>query len=294
MRVVVTGAKGQLGMELMTVLGHAHEVVGLDLPEWDMTTPEAEQQLQDIGPSWVVHTAAATDVDRCERNPEWAFALNAVGPHRVAESCRRMGAGMLYLSTDYVFDGRKNAPYREHDLPAPLSVYGQSKLQGELATQSLAPRWTIVRTAWLYGAHGKNFVKAIKSKAMAGGPLRVVDDQVGSPTYAADLAHAIARLLEKEVTGTFHLTNSGACSWCEFAKRILELAGYPNVPLSAITSSELARPAPRPMYSVLDNAAWRAAGFSPLRTWPDALTKMLKVLSQHEGLIAQVPNATPS
>jgi dTDP-4-dehydrorhamnose reductase len=182
---------------------------------------------------------------------------------------------VLYVSTDYVFDGRKGSPYQEEDPPGPLSAYGRSKLEGERVIQSLAPHWTIVRTAWLYGTHGRNFVKAIREKAASGEPLRVVDDQVGSPTYAKDLAQAIAHLLQRGLTGTFHLTNSGACSWCEFARAILDLTGHADVPLSPISSKELDRPAPRPAFSVLDNAAWRGAGLPALRAWPDALAAML-------------------
>jgi dTDP-4-dehydrorhamnose reductase len=193
----------------------------------------------------------------------------------VAEACRSAGAGLLYLSTDYVFDGMKGSPYREDDSPAPLSAYGKSKLAGEDATRNTASRWAIVRTAWLYGTHGKNFVKAIKEKADAGGALRVVDDQVGSPTYARDLAGAIGLLLDRDLAGTYHVTNSGICSWYDFARAILDLTGAADVPITRMTSKELDRPAPRPSYSVLENAAWRSVGLPPLRPWRDALAAML-------------------
>ncbi len=275
MRILVTGAKGQLGVELLDILGLAHEVIGLDLPELDITSPSAADQVADLRPAWVVQAAAATDVDGCERNPAWAQAVNGEGTRHVADGCRRAGAGMLYLSTDFVFDGRKGSPYTEADEPAPLSAYGRSKLAGEEITKALAPRWAIVRTAWLFGVSGRNFVKAIVQKAMAGETLRVVDDQVGSPTYARDLALALAELLSRELTGVYHVTNAGSCSWHAFARAILTQAGLASASLLAITSAELGRPAPRPPFSVLAHDAWQAAGLRPLRLWSEALADML-------------------
>jgi dTDP-4-dehydrorhamnose reductase len=203
------------------------------------------------------------------------MTVNGDGTRRLAEGCRRIGAGLVYLSTDYVFDGRKEAPYVEEDTPAPLNAYGRSKLAGENAVREVAPRWAIVRTAWLYGTHGKNFVKTICQKAAGGGPLQVVDDQVGSPTFAADLADAMARLLSGGLTGIYHVTNSGSCSWYEFAREILRLAGFTSVSVRRISSEALDRPARRPGHSTLANAAWQAAGLPPLRPWPEALAAML-------------------
>jgi dTDP-4-dehydrorhamnose reductase len=265
-------------MELLPALaGHA-EVVSSTIADLDITDPDCARRVAALRPDWVVHTAAATDVDGCEREPERAMAVNAEGTRRVAEGCRQIGAGMLYVSTDYVFDGRKGAPYVESDTPAPLNAYGQSKLEGERWVQRLAPRWAIVRTAWLYGAHGKNFVKTILGKATAGESLRVVDDQMGSPTYATDLAGAIALLVSQGHTGLYHVTNSGSCSWYEFTLEILRLAGPAGSAVSRIASAQLNLPARRPAYSVLENAAWRAAGFPPLRSWREALPDMLSAL----------------
>jgi dTDP-4-dehydrorhamnose reductase len=274
-RIVVTGAKGQLGVELVAALRGEHEVVGLDLPEWDMTGPDAPAQLAGLGPGWVIHAAAATDVDGCERDPAFAERVNGHGTRQVAEGCRLAGAGMIYLSTDFVFDGEKRTPYLETDAPAPLSAYGRSKLAGERAVQAIAPRWAIARTAWLFGVHGKNFVKTIVHAAAAGKPLRVVNDQVGSPTYAKDLAGALAILVARQLTGIYHLTNGGACSWFDFTREILAQSGFASTPLSPMTSAELDRPARRPTYSVLAPAAWQAAGERPLRPWPEALADML-------------------
>ena len=275
MRMVVTGAKGQLGVELLRALSSLGEVQGLDLPELDITAASCSDLLAALQPDWIIHAAAATDVDGCERAPEVALAVNAQGTRQVADVCRRVGAGLVYLSTDYVFDGTKGVPYVEEDPPAPLNAYGRSKLEGEHAVRALAPRWTIVRTAWMYGKHGRNFVKAICEKAAAGGPLRVVDDQVGSPTFATDLAEAIACLLARDLTGIFHLTNAGACSWHAFAAAILRLTGQTQVPLKRMSSAELDRPAQRPAFSVLENAAWHRAGLPPLRPWQEALADML-------------------
>jgi dTDP-4-dehydrorhamnose reductase len=283
-RVLVTGAKGQLGVELLDVLGRDHDVVGLDLPELDITTPEATRGIAGARPAWVVHAAAWTDVDGCERDPARALLVNGEGTRRVAEACRAVGAGLVYLSTDYVFDGRKGAPYLETDPVSPLSVYARSKVAGEEAVRAAAPRWAIVRTAWLFGASGKNFVKTIVEKAAAGGPLRVVDDQVGSPTYARDLAEAIGQLVSRDLTGTYHVTNSGSCSWCAFTRAIVEEVGLAHVAVTPMTTAELGRPAPRPAFSVLANHAWAAAGLRPLRPWPEALAAMLEAWRRMGGV----------
>jgi dTDP-4-dehydrorhamnose reductase len=275
MRVLITGVNGQLGMELTRVLAGSVEVIGRDLPEWDLTRPECAQQVADLTPGWVIHAAAHTDVDGCERDPGKAMAVNAEGTRRVAEGCRRAGASLVYLSTDFIFDGTKRTPYLETDVPAPRSAYGRSKLEGERIVQALAPRWAIVRTAWLYGVHGKNFVKTILGKAAAGESLRVVNDQVGCPTYAADLAEALALLVSRGMTGLFHLTNAGACSWYDFTREILRQGGFPAIRVDPITSAALGRPAARPAYSVLAPAEWQAAGQRPLRPWPEALAAML-------------------
>ncbi|MEK7205627.1 MAG: dTDP-4-dehydrorhamnose reductase [candidate division NC10 bacterium] len=246
MRILVTGADGQLGTELVRALAPHGDLIPVTQADLDVTDRRCAEFVAALQPEWVVHTAAATDVDGCEREPERAMAVNAEGTRRVAEGCQRAGAGLVYLSTDYVFDGRKGAPYAESDPPAPLNAYGRSKLEGEQATRRVASRWTIVRTAWLYGVHGRNFVKTILGKAAAGEPLRVVDDQVGSPTHAGDVAEAVARLLSQGRTGMYHVTNTGTCSWYEFAREILRLTGYDSTAVAPISSAELNRPARRP------------------------------------------------
>jgi dTDP-4-dehydrorhamnose reductase len=287
MRVVITGANGQLGVALSQVLAGRAEVIGRDLPAFDITAADCAAQVAALTPDWVVHAAAATDVDGCEKNPTMAAVVNADGTRRIAEGCRRAGAGLVYISTDFVFDGGQAIPYVETDTPGPLSVYGRSKLAGEQAVREVAPRWAIARTAWLYGVHGRNFVKTIVTKAAAGESLRVVDDQVGSPTYAGDLARALAQLMAEGRTGVFHLTNAGSCSWYEFTREILRQAGFGATPVAPITSHELNRAARRPAYSVLANTAWQAAGHPPLRPWSDALAAML------EAWRAAEPSAEP-
>jgi dTDP-4-dehydrorhamnose reductase len=287
MRVLITGVKGQLGVELSRALAGGGEVIGRDLPELDITGAACADRVAALEPDWVVHAAAATDVDGCERDPAMALAVNGEGTRRVAEGCRLAGAGLVYLSTDFVFDGQKGSPYLETDAPVPVSAYGRSKLAGELAVQETVSRCAVVRTAWLYGVHGRNFVKTIVGKAAAGEQLRVVDDQVGSPTYAGDLAAAIAELLTRGLTGVFHLTNGGSCSWFEFTRESLRQGGFSATGVLPISSRELARPARRPAYSVLANGAWERAGLSVLRPWPQALAAML------EAWRAAGPTAVP-
>ena len=276
MRVLITGVKGQLGVELTRALAGGGEVIWRDLPELDITGAACADHVAALEPDWVVHAAAATDVDGCERDPAMALAVNGEGTRRVAEGCRLAGAGLVYISTDFVFDGQKGSPYLETDAPVPISAYGRSKLAGERAVQETAPRWAVVRTAWLYGVHGKNFVKTIVGKAAAGEQLRVVDDQVGSPTYARDLAAAIAELLTRGLTGVFHLTNGGSCSWFAFTREILRQGGFSATGVLPISSRELDRPARRPACSVLANGVWERAGLSVLRPWPQALAAMLE------------------
>jgi dTDP-4-dehydrorhamnose reductase len=232
--------------------------------------------IESIRPDCIIHTAALTDVDGCESDVEKAFKINGEGTRNIAEGAKSVGAALLYLSTDYVFDGTSDRPYREDDEPKPLGVYGQSKHRGELNVRDLVERHYIVRTGWLYGEHGSNFVETIIG--LAGDRLRieVVDDQVGSPTYTKDLAPALAELMVSDRFGTYHLTNQGSCSWFEFAGRIIELAGISGVAVVPTTTERFARPAPRPSYSVLENLAWREAFGSLLRPWGEAIEAYMR------------------
>ena len=260
MRILVTGAKGQLGQELQRVL-HAEEVIATDQPEYALTDSMLGEKIAAQRPDLVIHTAAYTDVDGCERNPDTAFQINAIGTRYVAEGAAKAGAKLLYLSTDYVFDGRKTVPYTERDPVNPLNVYGRSKLAGEEEALKGCRRTLVLRTSWLYGAHGKNFVKTILSLAVTQPEVRVVDDQRGSPTYARHLAHVIAGLLRSDVTGVIHAGGEGECSWYEFAKAILQEAGL-ECRVVPISTAESGRLAGRPPYSALSTAFLHQYGLS--------------------------------
>jgi dTDP-4-dehydrorhamnose reductase len=219
----------------------------------------------------MINAAAFNDVDGAEALPEAAFAVNGAGPGHLAEAAAVVGASIVHISTDYVFDGTKGAPYTEGDAPNPLSVYARSKYEGERRVLESGVSACVLRTAWLYGRHGKNFVKAILAAAARGGPLKVVADQVGSPTATADLAQAIAQLIQTPARGLFHAANGGACSRFEFAQAIVRGA----VEVLPITTAEAARPAQRPANSALASFRWKRAGLTPLRSWRLALDNFL-------------------
>lgn len=287
--VAVTGGKGQLGRELgrlLTQYGMEHCL--LDLPAFDVTRhEEAAREIARLGPDLIIHAAAYTKVDACESEPEKAYAVNGEATTALAWACRRAGLPLVYISTDFVFDGAERAPYRTDDRPNPLGVYGLSKLAGERGViDSGADAW-IVRTSWLYGVHGENFPRAILRQAARGTAPRVVADQVGAPTYARDLATAVCALAglapggAARPSGLYHYANQGSCSWWEFARAVLDLSGWlradPGLAPAPITAAELARPARRPAYSVLDLSRIEAAGIAN-RPWPEALAEFLAEL----------------
>jgi dTDP-4-dehydrorhamnose reductase len=276
-RVLLTGARGMLGTDLSALIRERHELHPIDIEEVDITDGPATMALiEKIRPDAIIHTAAYTDVDGCESHVDQAFQVNGEGTRHVAEGAHRSGASMLYVSTDYVFDGKSASPYRVEDEPRPMSVYGKSKLRGEVYTRELAAQHYIVRTGWLYGEHGANFVEKVIGLARDRPRLEIVDDQVGSPTYSKDLAPALLRLVESGRFGTYHVTNDGSCSWFEFARHILDLAGIEDIEVVPTTSERLARPAPRPPYSVLDNSAWREVFGSGLRHWREAIEEYVR------------------
>ncbi len=279
MRVLVTGAGGQLGREVVDVCSAAgDEVVGCDAATMDVT--DRDRVLQVIAaaaPDAVIHAGAWTNVDGCETEPDRAYAVNALGTRHVAEAAHFVGARVCYVSTDYVFDGTATRPYHEWDAVNPLSVYGRSKLGGEVA---LGPDDTIVRTSWVCGRHGRNFVKTILARAAEGHPLTVVDDQFGCPTFAEDLAGMIRRLVVGRVPGLFHVTNQGSTTWYRFARDAVEAAGLDVSLVTPITTAEMQppRPAPRPANSVLDNAALRLSGLPLLPDHHEPLERLAKEL----------------
>ncbi len=274
--ILVVGAKGMLGRDLMTVLPGEHR--GVDLEEIDITSPASVRTLLvTLKPRVVVNAAAYTDVDGCEANRDLAFAVNGDGVGHLARVSADIGAKLIQISTDYVFDGGKGSPYREDDPTGPLSVYGRSKLLGE-ENARLNPDHLIIRTQWLYGLHGKNFVETMLRLATDRTELSVVDDQIGSPTWTVDLANSIRALIDAECRGTYHAANAGFCSWNEFARAIFDESGM-AVTVHPMTTTELNRPAPRPLYSTLDcGKLSRDTGFTP-QGWREALRLYLSLRS---------------
>jgi len=270
MRIAITGHKGQLGRALEVVLG-GEELLGIDLPGHDITDYASLcASISAFSPDLVVHTAALTDVDRCAREPELALRVNGLGTHNVALACRRCDAALLTVSTNEVFDGAKGAPYYEHEARSPTNTYARSKAAAEVYTQMHLSRFYIVRTAWLYARGGINFPSKIVAAARGHRRLRVVCDEISSPTYAPDLAAAIAALIRSERYGIYHFTNAGVCSRYEFARQILALAGLEGTPIEPITSDQWPRASTPPLHCALHNLAGAAIGIR-LRPWQEAL-----------------------
>lgn len=286
MRLLVTGAGGQLASDLVEVCD-ADEVTALSHAELDVSDEASvHAAVRELRPHVVCNTAAWTDVDGCEADPDRAHAVNALGPWWLARVCRDVGATLVHLSTDYVFDGSapldgtgSPRPWEETDPVAPRSVYGRSKVAGEQLVRDTLPDHVIVRTAWLAGAHGSNFVATMLRIGRERGTATVVDDQVGSPTFTADLAPALRHLAVAGRAGTYHVVNAGRASWYDLAAAAFELAGL-EVDLTPQPSSELDRPAPRPAWSVLGTRHARLAGVPPLPDWRDGLTRLLGELGE--------------
>ncbi|UCC66715.1 MAG: dTDP-4-dehydrorhamnose reductase [Deltaproteobacteria bacterium] len=271
-RILVLGAKGMLGHDLLKALGETYEVVGLDIEDLDITRQEATRNtIKEISPDVVINAAGYTDVDGCEKKMRKAFAVNGKGAKNVAQGCRNNGARLIYISTDYIFDGEKRSRYSEYDLPNPQNIYGESKRLGEWYIERFLDDYLIIRTQWLYGRYGRNFVETILALADEREKIEVVNDQVGSPTYTADLSKTISALISKDLRGVFHVCNSGSCSWYEFALEILKLAGIEGVEIIPISSGVLNRPAKRPLYSVLSCKKLRKEAGIKMRPWRAAL-----------------------
>ncbi|MEK6676436.1 MAG: dTDP-4-dehydrorhamnose reductase [Planctomycetota bacterium] len=281
--VLVLGSRGMLGRELVRQLqGRAGESKELHVSAWgseelDLRNREAVlREIPRFSTGIVINAAAYTDVDGCERNREHALAVNSAGPGFLAEVCRESGATLVHFSTDFVFDGASSRPYRPNDVGAPVSAYGESKWQGELAIRRVGIRHLIIRTSWLFGVGGKNFVEAILARAQSGQPLKVVTDQIGRPTFTVDLADATLAMLEAGAEGTMHFANEGECTWHEFAVEIVRQAGL-SVPVGMMTSDQLDRPARRPVYSVLDTAGYTELTGRSIPTWREALRRYLEL-----------------
>ncbi len=283
MRILVTGASGQVGSELDELLRGAPQNELLALSHSELDIADRERVLQVTGewvPELIINAAAYTSVDACEDNVDRAFAANALGPRNLAEGARLVGSHLLHISTDYVFDGTSASPYREWDPPHPLSVYGRSKLAGEQEVLSLLPGAAVVRSSWICGRFGHNMVKTILRLADNTGPLRFVDDQRGCPTFAGDLAAMVVRLAVARLPGLFHVTNQGVTSWYGFARDVLAAAGHDADRVLPIKTADLdpPRPAPRPANSVLDNSVLRLLGVPLLVDYHDPLERTVKYL----------------
>jgi dTDP-4-dehydrorhamnose reductase len=283
--LLVIGAKGMLGTDLVDTLRSSFRtdqdwgVMGWDIDEIDIQEEHATvTKIERLQPRMIINLAAYTDVDGCESNEEKAFAVNAEGMRHVVLGASKCGAKVVYLSTDYVFDGEKKEPYLEEDSPHPLSVYGWSKLKGEQYVRELAEDGLIIRSQWLFGRHGKNFVRTILREAREKRMVSIVDDQTGSPTYTVDLAAAISALIQRRARGIFHVVNSDSCTWFAFGQEILKLSGMPEVKVIPISSKELGRPATRPLYSVLGTQKLKREISMTLRPWAQALREHVESL----------------
>ena len=278
MKILITGSNGMLGHDLIEALKDNHELVLTTSRTLDIT--DKEQVFDFISqnkPDIVINSAAYTDVDGCEENQDLAYSVNGEGVKNLAFACREADSALLHISTDYIFNGENTRPWVEDDEIGPISVYGKSKLKGEQAILEILDKFFIVRTAWLYGVNGRNFPKTMLELAENHSQITVVYDEVGTPTYTPDLAKAISQLIETEHYGIYHITNSGSCSWCEFARYIFEVVGK-DVEVIPVTAAEFARPAPRPHYSVLENRNWIEKGFEPLRSYKEAIKEYIELI----------------
>lgn len=275
MKILISGGRGLLARNIYPVLSRSFQVFLHDIDEWDITVPSSNQKFLDLyHPDAVLNCAAMTDVDGCEEARTTAYKVNAEGPGQLAAACARAGVHLVHISTDYVFDGRAPRPYREDDEPNPISVYGRTKLDGERRILGEFSEAAVLRTQWLYGKGGTSFVSKVVQMARVNGRVSVVNDQVGSPTYARDLAEPIMQIIQRKLSGIYHASNSGDTTWFDFAREIFGLLNI-NVPMSPINSSELGREAHRPAYSVFDLSKITNMTGVTMRPWRDALREFL-------------------
>ena len=293
MKILITGCKGQLGNELQDIIKSGRseigevsdvikksEIIALDVDELDITNLEqVKNKINDLKPDVVINCAAATNVDGCESNEDFAFKVNSIGPRNLAIASAEIGAKLVQVSTDYVFSGVGNKPLTEYDLTAPNSAYGKTKLLGENYVREFSSKYFIVRTAWLYGYVGHNFVYTMRKLGKDKDIINVVNDQRGNPTHANDLAYHILKLIQTEEYGVYHCTGKGECSWYDFAKMIIELSGE-KCEVNTCTSEEYKTPAKRPEYSSLDNMMLRNTVGDEIRDWQDAIKSFIYKLDK--------------
>jgi dTDP-4-dehydrorhamnose reductase len=289
-KILVTGCRGQLGRDLVELLSPVYDVVGIDVEDVDIRDPKATMShIVAVSPQVIIHAAAYTDVDGCESQSDLAMAVNCDGTRHVAMAAREIGARVIYYSTDYVFDGLRSEAYLETDQPNPRTAYGRSKLAGEEALAELVPDYVVMRIAWVYGSHGKNFVRTMLGLArdqvgrVQQGqdvkPIRVVDDQIGNPTWTADIVRQTDRILNADIRGVVHATSEGQVSWYRFARDIFEIAQLP-VAIEPCTTEEFPRPAPRPRLSALENSRLKNLGLDVMRNYREALEEFLRMDKQ--------------
>lgn len=276
-KVLITGANGQLGKELVELFTEkGFEVYGFGRDKMDITNQvQVQEIIGAVKPNIVIHSAAHTKVDLAESEPDQAFSINAYGTRNVAVAAEAVGAKLVYVSTDYVFDGTNDEPYNEFSPTSPLGVYGKSKLAGEQFVRDLHYKFFIVRTSWVYGKYGANFVKTMLKLGEERKELSVVADQIGCPTYTLDLAHAILELVDTQKYGVYHISNSGSCSWYEFAKEIFKVSNM-EVQVNPCTTADFPRPASRPANSVFEHMSIKLNNFTSVRHWREALSSFLK------------------
>ncbi|MEW4431803.1 dTDP-4-dehydrorhamnose reductase [Paenibacillus pabuli] len=289
MKVLVTGANGQLGRDVVLLLEKkGHSVLACDRDQMDITNQtQCNDVISSYHPEAVIHCAAYTAVDAAETDIDGAYKVNAVGTRNVAVAAERVGAKLVYISTDYVFDGNSSSPYQEYDNTNPQSVYGKSKRAGELLVQSLSSKWFVVRTSWVYGLYGNNFVKTMLKLGQEKPKLQVVHDQKGSPTFTVDLAGFILELMLTEMYGVYHASNSGTCTWYEFTEAIFaearNVGGFTiQAQLEPCTTEQFPRPAPRPRNSVMDHLSIRTNGLADIRPWREGLREFISLSLKKE------------
>ena len=280
MKILVTGVNGQLGHDVMNELAkRGIEGVGTDVDNMDVTDAAACQRvIKEVGPDAVMHCAAYTAVDAAEENVDLCRRINADGTRNIAAVCKELDIPMMYISTDYVFDGQGTRPWEPDDERHPLNVYGQTKYEGELAVEELLEKYFTIRIAWVFGVNGKNFIKTMLRLGKERGKVSVVNDQIGSPTYTYDLARLLVDMILTDKYGRYHATNEGLCSWYEFACEIFKKAGMDDVQVAPVTSAEFPAKAARPSNSRMSKEKLTENGFERLPSWQDALERYLKLI----------------
>lgn len=274
MKIVVTGSKGMLGTDVVERLRDKNEIIEVDVDKYDITDEGVINYLIEREPDFIFHLAAFTDVDGAEVEKDNAYRINVKGTENIAKVCRNRDIPILFISTDYVFDGRKDKPYMEDDKTNPICFYGKTKAEGEKLIREKLDKFFVVRTSWLFGENGRNFVDTISSLSEKEGSIKVVDDQSGSPTYTFDLALSLEKFLRSEDYGIYHITNRNSCTWFQFAKKIVAILGHKTRVIPQ-NSEQLERKAPRPSNSILDNSLFEQKFQMRMPTWEDALSRYL-------------------